>query len=146
MKVILQEDVNGQGKKGQLVNVSDGYARNYLFPRKLAVEATSGALNTYNQQEKSKKEHLEREKAKAKALAEKLAVSPVTVTAKAGEGGRLFGSVTSAEIAAAMNEQYGLSLDKRSIVLPEPIKHKGSYTMKAKLGFEISVNLTVEVV
>ena len=145
MKVILQQDVSGQGKKGDLVSVSDGYARNYLFPRKLAVEATQGALNTYKLQEKAKADHLAREKELARAAAEKLKTCNVKISAKAGTGGRLFGAVTSAEIADALKKQFGVEMDRRSLIIPEPIKHYGVYTLKAKLGYEISATLTVEV-
>lgn len=145
MKVILQQDVSGQGKKGALVSVSDGYARNYLFPRKLAVEATPGALNTYKLHEKAKADHLTREKDLARAAAEKLKTCNVKISAKAGTGGRLFGAVTSAEIADALREQFGVELDRRSLVIAEPIKHYGVYQLKAKLGYEVSATLTVEV-
>lgn len=145
MKVILQQDVAGQGKKGALVSVSDGYARNYLFPRKLAVEATPDALNAYKIQERAKAEHLEHEKDLARQAAERLKTCNVKLSAKAGPGGRLFGAVTSAEIADALKEQFGVELDKRSLVVPEPIKHYGVYKLKAKLGHEISATLTVEV-
>ena len=145
MKIILQQDVPGQGKKGELVSVSDGYARNYLFPRKLAVEATPGALNTYNLNEKAKADHLAREKAKAQAAAEKLKTCNVKISAKAGSGGRLFGAVTSTDIAEALHAQFGVELDKRSLVIHEPIKHYGVYKLKAKLGHEVSAELSVEV-
>ncbi len=145
MKVILQQDVSGQGKKGELVNVSDGYARNYLFPRKLAVEATPDALNTYKLHEKAKADHLAHEKELARAAAEKLKTCNVKISAKAGAGGRLFGAVTSSEIADALKAQFGVEMDRRSLVIPEPIKHYGVYTLKAKLGHEVSATLTVEV-
>ena len=108
MKVILQQDVRGQGKKGQLVEVSDGYARNFLLPKKLAVPATAENVNTMKQQEKARQAQMAAEKAEAQALAEKLKSIQVKLTAKAGEGGRLFGAVTSKEIAEALSAQHGL--------------------------------------
>jgi len=145
MKIILQQDVPGQGKKGELVSVSDGYARNYLFPRKMAVEATPGALNTYKLNEKAKVDHQAREKGKSLAAAEKLKTCNVKISAKAGAGGRLFGAVTSTDIADALKSQFGVELDKRSLVITEPIKHYGVYKLKAKLGHEVSTELSVEV-
>ncbi|MDR1736581.1 MAG: 50S ribosomal protein L9 [Oscillospiraceae bacterium] len=145
MKVILQQDVPGQGKRGELVTVSDGYARNYLMPRKLAIEATSGALNEYKQTEKAKADHLAGEIRRAQQAAERLKSCNVKVAAKAGAGGRLFGAVTSAEIASALKEQFGVELDKKSLVMPEPIKHHGLYELKCKLGHEVSAVLKVEV-
>ena len=146
MKVILQQDVSGQGKRGDLVSVSDGYARNYLMPRKLAVEATPDALNEYTQREKSKADRLAKEKEAAKAAAEKLKTCNVILEAKAGTGGRLFGAVTNAEIAAALKAQFGVEMDKKSLVMPEPIKNHGVYQLKCKLGYEVSALLKVEVV
>ena len=110
MKVILQQDVKGQGKKGQLVNVSDGYARNFLLPKKLAVIATAENVNTMKQQEKARKAQEAAEKAEAEALSEKLKGLTVKVSAKAGEGGRLFGAVTAKEISECLAEQHGLTL------------------------------------
>ena len=145
MKVILQQDVRGQGKKGQLIDVSDGYARNFLLPRKLAVIATADNVNTMKLQDKARKEREAREKAEAEALVKKLADCPVKIAAKAGAGGKLFGSVTTKEISAALKEQFGLELDSKKLVLPDAIKSFGSYQVKAKLGFEISglVNVLV---
>ena len=138
MKVILQQDVRGQGKKGQLVEVSDGYGRNYLLPRKLAVEATAENLNTMRMQDKAKAARLAEEKAKAAALAEQLKNSPVRVRARAGQNGKLFGAVTNQEISKALKEQYGIDIGKNQLVLAEPIKSFGSFEVKAKLGYEIS--------
>ena len=146
MKVILQQDVSGQGKRGDLVNVSDGYARNYLFPRKLAVEATADALNEYTQREKAKADRLVKEKAAAQAAAERLKECNVILEAKSGTGGRLFGAVTNAEIAAALKAQFGVEMDKKSLVMPEPIKTHGVHELKCRLGHEISAVLRVEVV
>ena len=119
MKVILQQDVKGQGKKGQMVEVSEGYARNFLLPRKLAIAATADAINTMNLKEKARKAEEARQKAEAEATAEKLKECMVKLTAKAGNGGRLFGAVTTKEISAALKEQFGLEaevIDARSVV------------------------------
>ena len=145
MKVILQQDVKGQGKKGQLIDASDGYARNFLLPRKLAVLATAENLNTMKQQEKAKKAQEAAEKAEAQAVAEKLKDVVVKLTAKAGSGGRLFGAVTSKEISDALKEQFGLDIAKTKIVQDEPIKAFGTYQLKCKLGYEITGTLTVTV-
>ena len=146
MKVILQQDVKGQGKKGQLVDVSDGYARNFLLPRKLAVAATAENLNTMKQQEKAKRAQAEAEKAAAEATARQLEAVMVKVSAKAGEGGRLFGAVTGKEISDALAAQHNINIAKAKLVLDEPIKSCGSYQLKAKLGYEISGTVNVLVV
>ena len=143
MKVILQQDVKGQGKKGQLIEVSEGYARNFLLPRKLAVLATADAMNTMKLQEKAKKAEEARQKAEAEAIAEKLKNSQVKVTARAGANGKLFGAVTSKEVSDALQSQYGIELAKQKIVLEEPIKSFGSYQLKAKLGHEVSGTIYV---
>ena len=145
MKVILQQDVRGQGKKGQLVDVSDGYARNFLLPRKLAVIATAENLNTMKQQEKARKAQEAAEKAEAEATAKKLEGLMVKIPAKAGEGGRLFGAVTAKEVSEALAAQHGVSIAKAKLVLDEPIKSCGGYQIKAKLGYEIvgTVNVMV---
>jgi large subunit ribosomal protein L9 len=145
MKVILQADVSGQGKKGELINVSDGYARNFLFPRKLASEATPPALAEYERNEKAKAVKLERAKAEASEMAKSLKGKGVTLTAKGGTGGRLFGSVTNAEVTEALNAQYKLSIDRKDVSLAEPIKTQGTYTAKVKLGHGISAEITVTV-
>ena len=137
MKVILQQDVRGQGKKGQMVEVSDGYARNFLLPRKLAVLATAENVNTMKQQEKARKAQEAAEKAEAEALAKQLEGVMVKIPAKAGEGGRLFGAVTAKEISEALSAQHGLNIAKTKLVLDEPIKACGGYQVKAKLGYEI---------
>ncbi len=146
MKVILQQDVKGQGKKGQMIEASDGYARNFLLPRKLAVLATAENINTMKQQEKAKKAQEAAEKAEAEATAAKLKDITVRITAKAGNGGRLFGSVTSKEIADALKEQFGISIPKTKIVQDEPIKAFGGYDLKCKLGYEVTGTLKVMVV
>lgn len=142
MKVILQKDVRGQGKKGQMIEVSDGYARNFLLPKKLAVAATADNVNTMNQQEKARREREAREREAALELAGKLKEMPVRVKAKAGSGGRLFGSVTTKEISAALKEQYGCDIPKTALQ-SEPIKAFGGYQVKAKLGYEVSAMITV---
>lgn len=142
MKVILQKDVRGQGKKGQMIEVSDGYARNFLLPKKLAVAATADNINTMKQQEKAKREREAKEREAALELSGKLKDMPVHVKAKAGAGGRLFGSVTTKEISAALKEQYGCDIPKTSLQ-SDPIKAFGGYQVKAKLGYEISGVITV---
>ena len=146
MKVILQQDVRGQGKKGQLVEVSDGYARNFLLPRKLAVSATAENVNTMKQQEKARKAQEAAEKAEAEALSKKLEGLMVKISAKAGEGGRLFGAVTAKEISEALAAQHGLNIAKTKLVLEDPIKSCGSYSLKCKLGHEVTGVVNVLVV
>ena len=144
MKVILQQDVKGQGKKGQLIEASEGYARNYLLPRKLAIAATADAINTMNLKEKARRAEEARLKAEAQATAEKLKDCVVKLKAKAGQGGRLFGAVTTKEISEGLAKQFGVEIAKQKLVLDEPIKAFGTFEVKAKLGFE--VNATVYVV
>ena len=146
MKVILQQDVKGQGKKGQLVEVAEGYARNFLLPRKLAVPATADAMNTMRLQEKAKRAEEARQRSEALEIVEKLKNSPVKVAARAGANGKLFGAVTSKEVSDALQAQYGIDLGKQKIVMDEPIKAYGSYQLKAKLGFEVSGTVYVMVV
>ncbi len=145
MKVILTQDVRGQGKKGEMINVSDGYARNFLFPRKLAQEATADNVNTMRMNDKAKREKEQRAREEAAALSAKMRDMTLTVLAKGGGAGRLFGSVTSQEIADALKAQENVELDKRKIVIEEPIKTVGLYTVKVKLGFGIDANLKVDV-
>ena len=144
MKVILLQDVKGKGKKGQLIEVSDGYARNFMLPKKLAIEATADAINTKNMNDKATAERIAKEKAAALELSNKLRAMTLVVTAKGGGQGRLFGAVTNAEIAAALEKQ-GIKLDKRKIVLAENIKNVGTYTVTCKLGYEINAPLTVKI-
>ncbi|MBQ3505041.1 MAG: 50S ribosomal protein L9 [Oscillospiraceae bacterium] len=144
MKVILLQDVKGKGKKGQLLEVSDGYARNFMLPRKLAVEATPDAINTMRMTDKANQERIAREKAEAMAISRQLREMTVVVKAKGGGAGRLFGSVTNAEIADAL-AKTGIKLDKRKIVIADPIKNVGTYTVTCKLGYEISAPLTVKI-
>jgi len=145
MKVILLQDVKGKGKKGQMLEVSDGYARNYMLPRKIAMEATADAVNTMRMNDKAAQERVAREKAEALETAKKLKEMTLVVTAKGGGAGRLFGSVTSQEIAEALKAKTGINLDKRKLVLDDPIKTVGTYTVRCKLGYEISAPLTVKI-
>ncbi len=145
MKVILQQDVKGQGKKGQMIEASDGYARNFLLPRKLAVEATADNVNKMKMQDKARRAQEAAEKAEAQAIAEKLKSCTVKLTARAGSGGRLFGAVTSKEIADALKEQYGLEISKAKLVQEEPIKSFGTYELKCKLGYEVTGTVKVTV-
>jgi len=145
MKVIFLADVKGQGKKDEMKEVSDGYARNFLIPRKLVVEATADTLNAMKLKEKARLAQLARDKALAQANAKELEGVIVKIPARAGTGGRLFGSVTSKEISDALLKQHNITIDKKDIVQSDPIKNFGSYTVKCKLGFEISgtINLIV---
>ena len=145
MKVILQQDVKGQGKKGQMIEASDGNARNFLLPKKLAVPATAENINTMKQQEKAKRAQEAAEKAEAEATAQRLKEITVQIKAKAGNGGRLFGAVTSKEISDALSEQFGISIPKAKIVQDEPIKAFGGYELKVKLGYEVTGTLKVVV-
>ena len=145
MKVILQQDVKGQGKKGQMIEVSEGYGRNFLLPRKLAIPATADAINTMNLKEKAKRAEEARLKAEAQEVAAKLKECTVKLTAKAGNGGKLFGAVTTKEISEGLAKQYGLNIPKQKLVLDEPIKAFGGYQVKAKLGFEITAIVKVSV-
>ena len=144
MKVILLQDVKGKGKKGQMLEVSDGYARNFMLPRKLAVEATADSINTMRMNDKATQERIAREKAEAMALSQKLREMTLVVTARGGGNGRLFGSVTNQEIADALAAQ-GIKLDKRKITISDPIKNVGTYTVNCKLGYEITAPLTVKI-
>ena len=145
MKVILQQDVKGQGKRGQMVNVSDGYARNFLFPKGLAAPATPDNVNKMVMQDKAKKAQMAAEKAEAEATAEKLKSILVKIPARAGSGGRLFGAVTTKEVSDALMAQHGINIGKSKLVQDEPIKSFGTYQLKARLGYEISglVNVIV---
>ncbi|MBQ6214563.1 MAG: 50S ribosomal protein L9 [Oscillospiraceae bacterium] len=138
MKVIFNQDVKGQAKKGELKEVSDGYARNYLFPRNLAQAATADNLNKYKLQEKAKAAQIAKEKAQAEEYAKKLEGVQVIIKAKSGGKGKLFGAVTSQEISDALKEQCGIEIEKNKIVQSEPIKSFGNYEVKAKLGYEVS--------
>ena len=145
MKVILLQDVKGKGKKGQLLEVSDGYARNFMLPRKLAMEATPDAINTMRMNDKATQERIAREKAAVLEVSKQLREMTLVVTAKGGGTGRLFGAVTNQEIAAALKAKSGIELDKRKIVLADNIKNVGTYTVTCKLGYEINAPLTVKI-
>ena len=145
MKVILLRDVRGKGKKGEMLEVSDGYARNYMLPRKIAIEATVDATNTMRMNQKAAAEKAAREKAEAAEIAKKLRDMTLTVTAKGGGAGRLFGSVTNQEISEALKASAGIEVDKRKIVIAEPIKTTGVFTVQCKLGYEINAPLKVEI-
>ena len=145
MKVIFNTDVRGQGKKGEMKEVSDGYARNFLIPRGLAAPATQDNINALKEKEKAKARRAELEKAQALAYAEKLAAVQVVIRAKAGSTGKLFGAVTSEAISSALKEQFDIDIEKNRIVQGDPIKSFGAYTVKARLGYEMSgtINLLV---
>ena len=145
MKVILLQDVKGKGKKGQMLEVSDGYARNFMLPRKIAIEATADAVNTMRMNDKATQERIAREKAEAMDTSKKLRELTVVVRAKGGGAGRLFGSITNQEIAESLKNQTGITLDKRKIVISDPIKNVGTYTVTCKLGYEITAPLTVKI-
>ena len=143
MKVVLLQDVKGQGKKDDLINVSDGYARNFLFPKKLAVEADAKVLNDIKTKEAAKQRRIELEKQAARDTAEKLSGTLVKIKVKEGADGKFYGSVTTKDIAEALKEQCGIEVDKRKVVLGENIKGYGTYTVDVKLYPEISGKLNV---
>lgn len=145
MKVILQQDVKGKGKKGQMIEVSDGYARNYMLPRKIAVEATPDNINTMRMNDKALLERQTNERAEAVRIMNEMKEVTLTLRVKGGGAGRLFGSVTTQEISEALKEQMNIDVDKRKIVLDEAIKNVGTYTVKCKLGYEVVGNLKVKV-
>ncbi len=144
MKVILTADVKGKGKKGELVTVSDGYARNFLFPKNLAVEANASAMNEFNNREAAKAHHIEVEKQTAKANAEKIEGGTVVIHAKSGGNGKLFGSVTSKEVAAEASKAFGTTIDKKKVTVAD-IKNYGEYTAEVKLYNGITAKFTVKV-
>lgn len=146
MKVIFLQDVKGQGKKGEMKEVSEGYARNYLLPRKLAIAATADNLNTLKQREKAKAAMIAAEKAKAEENAKRLESAVVKITARAGGAGKLFGAVTSKEISDALKSQCGIEVDSKKIVQAEPIKSFGSYEVKCRFGYEVSGTIHLMVV
>lgn len=145
MKVILLQDIKGKGKRGQMIEVSDGYARNFLLPKKMAQEATTDHINTMRMNDKATQERQAKERAEALEISRQMKDLKLTVVGKGGGAGRLFGSITNTEIAEALEKQCRIKLDKRKIVLDEPIKTTGTYVVKCKLGYEISGELTVEV-
>ena len=145
MKIILTQDIRGKGKKGQMIEAAEGYARNFLIPKGLAVLASAENVNTMKMQQKAKAKADAEAKAAAETIAEALKGAMVKIAAKGGEGGKLFGAVTGKEIAAALKEQYQMEVDPKKLILEEPIKSFGTYQVKAKLGYEISgiVNVLV---
>ena len=145
MKVILHQDIRGKGKRGQMIEVSDGYARNYMLPRKMASEATPDNVNTMRMTDRANAEKRQREREEAFALSNRLKDMTVVVKAKGGGAGRLFGSVTTQEIADALKQTYDITLDKRKIVLDEQIKTVGLYTVRCKLGYEITADLKIKI-
>ena len=145
MKVIFNVDVRGQGKKGEMKEVSDGYARNYLLPRKLATEATADNINALKLKEKAKAAQIAKEKAQAEENARKLSGVQVIIRAKAGNGGKLFGAVTTKEISEGLKKQFDIDIPKQKLVLDDPIKAFGTYQVKAKLGFEVVATVYVAV-
>lgn len=146
MKVILQADVKGQGKKGDIVNVSDGYARNFLLPKGLVVEATSTNMNAVKGQKEAQAYKKQKELEQAKELAKRLSDIKVTLKAKAGENGKLFGSITSKEIAERLKSEYHIDIDKRKIQLQEAIKTIGTIQVEVKVYPEVTGKLTVSVI
>ena len=145
MKVILKEDVEGLGNAGDVVNVKDGYARNYLIPRGLAVRATDRSVKGLEKQRRLILERINKERRRIQNFAEKLQETTVIIKKKAGDEGKLFGSVTSRDIAEAL-EAIGMEVDRKKIVLDEPIKSLGTYTVKVKLPYSVEAELKVEVV
>lgn len=145
MKVILKQDVKGLGKAEELVNVSDGYARNYLIPRGLAAEANASNINIMKTKKEAEKSRRARELAHAKELAAKLKDVVVTIRTKSGEGGKLFGSITSKDISDKLKKDFNIDIDKKKIVLPEPIKSTGSFEIEIKLYPEVSGKLAVKI-
>ncbi len=145
MKVVLLQDVKGQGKANDVINVSDGYARNFLFPRKLAVVADAKALSEVKSKKESAQHKIDVERASAKAIAEKIATVKAVITADCGKDGRFYGAVTSKDIADALKAQHGIEVDKRKIELDAPIKAFGTYVVAVKLYTEVVAKLTVQV-
>lgn len=146
MKVILLADVKGKGKAGDVVKVNDGYARNMLFPKGLAKEATAGNLKNLEHQKAIAAEQEAERKAEAEATAKKLADLTVKIETKAGDNGKLFGSITSADIADACKEQAGIEIDKKKIVLDTPVKQAGNVEVQVKLYPEVTAKLKVEII
>jgi large subunit ribosomal protein L9 len=145
MKVILLEDVRGVGEAGSLENVSDGYARNYLFPRKLAIPATEGSLKNLDHHRTTIRRRQAREAGNAQAVAERLAQITLTLKAKAGEAGKLYGSITHAEVAEALASQHDLEVDRRAITFPHPIKTLGQHEAHVHLHKDINTTVRIEV-
>lgn len=146
MKIVLREDVETLGHKGDLVDVADGYARNFLVPRGLAMKATRGVVAQAEAMRRNRSARDERDRADAQELAAKLTTQPISVVARAGEGGKLFGSITSADIAAAVTAQVAVELDRRTISLAEPLKELGTVEVPIRLHPDVEVTVTIEVV
>ncbi len=146
MKVILNADVKGTGKKGEIVNVSDGYARNFLFPKKLATEATSANITAQQNKIKAQQFKKQQEEEEARVLAAQVKQLEVTVAIRVGEGGKVFGSVNAQQIADALKSQHGLEMDKKKIVIKDTIKELGTHTVQLKLYANISAELKVNIV
>lgn len=145
MKVILQQDVKGQGKKGQMIDAAEGYARNFLLPRKLAILATTDAINTMNLKEKARRAEEAANREAAVTMGGKLKDITVKLSAKGGKEGKLFGAITNKEISDALMQQFNMDVAKQKIVLDEPIKAFGTYEVKAKLGYEVTAKFSVSV-
>ncbi len=145
MEVILIQDVKALGKKGEIVKVNDGYARNYILPKKLGLEATKQNLNDLMNQKAAQEKKQRELLAEAQAYAGKLEEIAIKVTIKAGEGGKTFGSVSTKEITAALKEQFGLDLDKKKLLLADPIRNAGSYTVAVKLHPQVTAEMKVQV-
>ena len=145
MKVILLEDIKGVGKKGQMINTSDGHARNFLIPRKLGVEATDANIKNMEQQKKNEEKKRQQELEEAQALKKSLETKNIKIAVKSGEGGRIFGSVTSKEIAQAFAEQTGVQIDRKKILLNDPIKTKGSHQVDLRLHPDVVAKLNIEI-
>ncbi|SKA97523.1 LSU ribosomal protein L9P [Caloramator quimbayensis] len=145
MKVILKQDVKGLGKKGDVVNTSDGYARNFLFPKGLALEATEGKIKEQQAQKANEAKKKSQELQEAKEIAKKLSEVVLTLKVKTGENGKLFGSITSKDISEALKNQYGYDIDKKKIVLDEAIKVAGIYKVEVKVYPEVSATIKVSI-
>ncbi len=145
MKVILLADVKGQGKKNDVIEVSDGYGKNFLIPRKLAKVADAQSLNDVKVKEEAKRYRLETEKKEAQALAERLKTLEIKIPASSGADGRLYGSITAKDISECMQATYGITVDKRKIVINDPIKAYGKYQLDVKLYPEVTAKITVSV-
>lgn len=145
MEVILLKDVKGQGKKGDIIKVSDGYARNFLIPRGIAIEATEGSKKKLKEEKAARERKRQQELKEARKLSERISSLKVALRVKAGEKGKLFGSVTAKDIAEALEKQHGIKIDKKKIVLDEPIKNTGEFEVEVKVYREISAGLKVEI-
>lgn len=145
MEVILLKDVKGQGKKGDIIKVSDGYARNFLIPRGIAIEATEGSKKKLKEEKAARERKRQQELKEARKLSDRISSLKVALRVKAGEKGKLFGSVTAKDIAEALEKQHGIKIDKKKIVLDEPIKNTGEFEVEVKVYREISAGLKVEI-